>query len=597
VLSVSPYNSVKSGFSLIEMLIALAIFSVVIFPVMTIPMKAADQSRLLQDNTKVSYELGGFFDKLRQEVNASYRFITVPVETASGNTTPITDYKNRTVFMAYWDQASGTEKRVGYMFKAVDTNQWQLYKAYIDAGDEITTYRADNTEVWKSVAQLVSDTDFYMVGPSNAAPYFLYCQGSTCNTSINPEVADGVRVQSGTSAGSPTGMTFYYKDREVSSVDAVYFKLGSTNPTITRSLADSQVVPFATAIKQWTSSGSWFQQKTVSSVKYPHDGSGSADMSSDMPFNDFYYNHKSGDLLAVTNTQTDAGTTTAGGLYIMKLRPGYPDYKPYQLRYSSGNTYIENFPVSIHKDEPGWLYNGKFLSVTQDDEGYIYVLAYGRRIDAADSDSADGSATSLAYWVERFSPQGDFVSRFKLGSAVNTAYGITYNPGQPDDIQILVKEAGSYSADLPYKIYSYPKTQNEYLAKGVVLKTRSLKLNTAAVTSLLDSGVPTGIEYDPVHHRYLIAIQASNTDAQILSLDADASATTANTNDATLADRASSVSIIFYASNSSPYHLQYPDGIAYDPYSNMVFLSTENGGTYNYYAVIPSVKLNQTYGS
>ena len=85
------------------------------------------------------------------------------------------------------------------------------------------------------------------------------------------------------------------------------------------------------------------------------------------------------------------------------------------------------------------LENFKFTSVTQDEDGYIYVLAIRPQ---------NGTSTPFEARLLRFAPEGGYLSQSNItgtgSTKINNAYGIAYTPSSPQEIHALIQIGTNY---------------------------------------------------------------------------------------------------------------------------------------------------------
>ncbi len=591
----------QPGISLVEMVVGLMIFSIIIFPLAVLPMKAVEQTGQAQSGTIAAFEIRRFFDDFSQEVGRSHRFMSVkPIATGA----QLNMNESQQVFMAYWDEKTKSVKRVGYTFRQItpqagaqtDTasaglRRWQLLRAEI-APDAVIQDFEINDPIWKPMGKVTNDSNFYITGNKlNTDPIFVYCRASVCNPSIPAAEADGVRIQSSVTSTTTVGnssagsISFVYRQSRTP-LRPLYFKLASLQQHTNREFAEIQVAPFSMALSRWDVTNSWIAEKTklntaIGNYKVPveTDKSGELNAATQLPLNDMHYNYRTGEMLVVTNSPNTS--TTDAGLYIFKFMPGLPDYQPYSLSVSSGGSYTDNFPVALHVGDPGWPQgvSPRFLSVTQDIEENIYVLTR----------TGDGGSNAYRFWIQKFSPEGAWVSRFNLGTDIsnvaNGVIGLAYNPSSPNEVLALLRTSSGR-----YVIRAYPKDLNEDDPARAVPSAESPNLNVIDVTP--DDFVwslAKGLEYDPLHNRFIIIFGDAQS-ARVLSLDIDIRTGTSKSDEGTPAERAQAIHTLYPPNKSVP--LTNPFGVAYDPLNNHVFVTTGENNTYPYYRILPNVRLN-----
>ncbi len=584
------------GQSLAEVMIGLTIFSVIIFPMAILPMKAVEVSSEAGNGSFAQYEIQTIFTEMSHEISQAYRFL--PAVAHANFTT------NQQLFLAYWDEKTQTTKRAAYAFREMkdpDTSlsytpkRWQLEKhdknfAGLSAANGIIT----TLNYFGPFGKVVHTKDFYITTADNTPPIFVYCRGKYCNAAspAKPEEADGVKIQA--NSGTSGTLIFNYRGSKMK-LDPMYFRLASMQTQRHRNFAENQVLPFTAALNRWDSLDTWAAERTVAGVG----GLGSFNVAIDkvpdeatavkLPFNDFHYNLKSGELLAVSNSPDTSLNEAA--LYIFKFKPGMKDYKPYQMNLLDGGSYHDSFPIILHRDDPEWptpassasahFVEPKFLSVTQDNEDNIYVLVQTEAI------------APYRYWIEKFSPEGVFKSRFSLGAVtdVKTAYGITYTPGTPNELLVLMKKFN----DDPV-IRAYPKEQNQDDPLRTVYSAESPALDNAGTTPTGFSwDNAAGFDYDVIHNRFLVlSSQASSTPNDYIQIVSIPNLfMTVDSKDqaqgSVFLNRlyAPSIDITPFRKTN-----KVPTGIAFDPLNNTVYLSTTEGANHYYYQIIPRDRLN-----
>lgn len=241
------------------MALALAIFSVVVFPLVTIPIRAVDKGIEAKSSQLANDEILTSVSSLQSKVNAAQSFM------------PMTDLVNfdprRQLFFAFIDPKTGEEKRVGYAFKDITTAaggctgnnecRWQMVETDIPVGANPDTYNlasVTNDRLWRSSANILYGRDYYIKSTPQTAPRFSYCIGGSCyldpnnnrNNDVNPCVATAVRIQSNnaTNGSEPGALTLVYKDSEIK-VPASFFRLGVSRTNM--ALDEDQILPFSFA--------------------------------------------------------------------------------------------------------------------------------------------------------------------------------------------------------------------------------------------------------------------------------------------------------------------------------------------------------------
>jgi prepilin-type N-terminal cleavage/methylation domain-containing protein len=594
------YQGAK-GLSLLEMLISLAVFSVIVFPMVLIPMKTMDQTELAKNNRIAIFETGNFFDTFHSEVNRSYRFFDfTPIAADAGLNMPT----NQVVFMAYWDNRRQTEVRVGYALKEIfgfsgEPRRFQIMRAEIPEDAAIDDYQI-TSDAWKTVGKIVDTESFYITATPGStsetnyvAPQFVYCRAAVCSTSILPIDADGIRIQSDSTVNPPLGINLIYRN-STNTMRALYYRLATLQDSVNRGYANKQVLPFTTALTRWTKDDTWYAERTM-----PDTGFGAYNIpvhlasqvagGTALPVNDMHYNYRTGELLTVTNSAATTSAQPESALYIFKSKPGLPNYKPYALSVASGGSYANTFPIVIHQGDAAWppvTTQVDCLSVTQDLDNNIFVLMRT-------------GAGPYEYWIEKFTVQGQFVSRFHLGSDMDSAsatavVGITYNPSSPDEIIALIRKTSTPT----YVFRSYLKDQNNDSPARVITTAESTDpINGTAITPAgFNWTNAKGIEYDPINHRMIVVFGAASADVQVLALDINMNQSPGPNEDGFPVDRAAIVTKVYMPDELTT--LQDPRGIAYDPLNNLLFLPVNDaGGAYNYYTVIPNRLLNLVHTS
>lgn len=604
------------------MLIGLMVFAIIIFPLSMLPIKAIEQTQSSKEIGVTAFEMHSFFNRFGKEVGLSYRFLpeikgATFVGIGSGSTNSFKT--NKQIFFAYRDEGSQKVRRVGYQFKeeTAGSGKWQLLRAEIPENANLEDY-APNGSAWKSTFKIAGTTDFYITGEKDSAgnitePSFAFCRESSCSEDIKPQDADGVRIQSGSikTTGnpsnpnpppSPLGLYFTYRS-STSYIRPMYYRLASLQSNPHRNAAEQQLLPFSMSIAYWNETKNWLMEKSVTSsdgstFKVPIDKSGDITSATKLPIRDFHFNYRTGELLAVSNTTPSANANPErNGLYIFKFKPGLPDYRPYILDLANSmQSYAEKFPVAIHSGEPGAVITfdannqAEFLSVTQDSEDNIYVLT----VIARQSPMVD-----YEYYVQKFSPDGEYVSKFNLGSQQSNnfqALGITFNPATPNEVLVLCRTGitplNENSGTLV--IQAYPKDQNTTQASGVLVSAKSVQLDSTAAKSKFSNfnwgASLRGFEYDPLHHRFLLLSEKSSSSTpvlQILSLDTDF--------DAENLDRAGYVQQVYFR-NAPASSDTTPTGLAFDPKNNHAYVAVVHTSSpssiYGYYQVVPNTLLN-----
>jgi hypothetical protein len=212
---------------------------------------------------------------------------------------------------------------------------------------------------------------------------------------------------------------------------------------------------------------------------------------------------------------------------------------------------------------------------------------------------------------------GGYLSSFSLGSDVQDVYGITYAPGTPQDVLVLLKNnAGNHV------IRAYSRSQTTRQSTQVVYDCQSGETTLATcqstgATDLSTLNMPVtlanmpingniwdyvnGFEYDPLHNRFLVSFQSgAGYSAQILSMDA--AITPLNAGDQAVNTFAVDVSNILNPYESNTYLGAGPNSetvtaMTFDPLNNQVYMAANNTSagktTTYYYQIVPNVKLNR----
>jgi len=595
-----------------EMLISLAIFAVVAMPMMMMPLQAVDMTTEARNTGSLNYEIAEFFTDFQHDVNMSYAFVDIAQIKANNPSLGLDPAKQ--LFVAYWDPQERKTIRKGYQFKLIPgtVSHWVMMEANIHASDLLTDMERDDP-IWRIQTKTLQGENFYIDGN----PRFTYCKAGACGTDSNNQPitalgADGVRIQdnAGTASAEIKGMDgstpagqkeqyiplkFVYRNVSYST-PVKYFRLASLQQDIARKLASCQVLPFPMALREWKVDSTllrtqqhWIAEKPITiggvSVQIPVEtATDFTGAYSELPLNDMHYNRLDETLLVATSSATSV-PSQARGAYIFRFRPGFIDYRAFTMHPSKGETYSDPFPIIIHPGDPAWPEGAdmfQFLSVTQDTENNIYVLA------------KSANTGVYTYWVEKFSPDGEYLSRFILDASVSpandSALGIAYNPAAPDEVQVLVRLTNG-----DFRILSYPTAQNTDDKTNVVISAKSPALNAINLGSGLTWSNVKGIEYDPLNNRYLFVFNGAGvgtTDfVQIVSLDAELTDTSVST----LLARSRLVLKVYPPNSETP--LTNPVGIAYNPTNNLVYLSTfKTDGSANpsrYFTVLPDEPLNK----
>lgn len=613
----SGKSASQAGVSLMEMLISLAIFAVVAMPMMMMPLQAVDMSTEARNTSSLNFEIAEFFTDFQHDVNMSYVFMDIS-QIAANNTSLGLDPR-RQVFLAYWDPQQRRTIRKGYQFRPIPgfSDRWEMMEADIQGTDEISDFAMSNNNVWRTTTKTLQGSSFYIKGN----PQFVYCKAGACGTdSLNQPItalgADGIRIQNSTTpvnvpirgldASTAGGVQLQFAPlqfvyRNVSySTPIKYFRLATLQQDIARRIAPYQILPFPMALKEWRVSNAngrprtqqhWIAEKSITlpigaTTRTPLEMG--TDLNSaywELPLRDMHYNRLEENLLVATSSDRTINDDNNRGAYIFKFRPGYIDYRAFTMTPSTGDAYSDPFPVVIHRGQhPAWPASWdrlEFLGVTQDSENNIYVLA------------KTGTIAPFTYWVQKFSPQGEYLSKFPLGTrvstTVNSALGIAFNPATPDEVQVFIRNAATGN----FEIVSYPSAQNTTDSASVVISATSPNLNAIALGNSLSWDNVQGMEYDALNNRYLFVFTGAGTGttnyAQLVSLDAElASGFGSN-----LMDRAQFVLRIYPPNDNNA--LTGPSGIAYNPANNTVFLATYTGSTNpsRYYTILPDVPLNR----
>ncbi len=633
------FKSHRTGVSLVEMLTSLAIFSIIVFPLIMLPIKAVDQTEELKNSGMLQFESDNFFREFHTDINLAHRFFPFNIYAAIlGEDMPI----ERFTFMAYWNPSNNQEVRVGYQLREIEagSGKWELLKAIIPANARLSDF-ASNSQNWKPASKILNKVNYAISGLSNTPPIFVYCHQNNCGTSANPippEKADSIRLQSGTRE-TPLGLLLRYRNATVT-ISPLFFKLASMSPNPDRFMEESQFFPFSAHLGRWNAQEAWIAEKIkndpmIGNYRVPVESAAELATAIRLSPKDIHYNYRTGELLAVSNSDTNV-TPTERGYYIFKFHPGLASYVSYDINIPQGGTITHNFPVVLHNDDPGALPFGEaeFLSVTQDSDDNIYVL--GKTNLTMLSQYSPSSSSRLAqshtfsdhsilsrllgflcppaqaqaanpthfFWIQRFSPEGQFLSRFNItANDVSEVAGIAFNSATPNEICALIKRTNG-----DFHIRVYPKDQNEDDPTRVVYSAQSAKLNDPAIagdfTAAWNTNGVVGLEYDSLHQRYLTVLGSSvstNATATLLSLDVQ---TGTNANERVLAvsnihaPLNGPVAPILSKADLAP-QSQSAIGVAFDPLNNIPFITTtenDSGNTnFFYYQLLPSRRLTIVY--
>lgn len=601
----------RSGISLVETLVGLTLFSILVIPLAMLPIQAMDISEEDKASSILNLEMKWLLNDMQQNIGQAYRFQPEVKNVAGFNA-------KQQLFIAYWDDSKKQVKRIGYTLRETSSgsNKWQLLRADIPENADIMDYQVNDT-TWKPTTKAINGNEFYLTTEDETAPQFLYCKNAVCDKDVIPDHADGVRLQGSgdTYYASAKGVRMVYRNSDIP-FEPMYFKLASLQPNDNRNLAQTQLLPFAMSVKECDASCNWLAEKTVN---HPALGNYNIPIASPselgqngvepLSVSDFHYNYRTGELITVSESPgINRSDNAQFSSYIFKSRPGSPDQGPYRLQLFFRESYIDNFPLIISRDDPmipQFGYQGEtaiFRSVTQDNDDNIYVLTLITD-NGASAGGFFGFGMQLQdqFFILKFSPEGQYISRFHLGSDVaNHRFaipGITYNPATPNEIYALVRnKAGNFV------IRAYPKDQDEDDPDRVIISANSEILNNPNDNSKPNPDIAPGqvnwfdargLEYDPLHNRFIILFSPFNENSYILSLDHDLKVQTglfAGINNQPVS-RAKLVPKIYLTNSKDT--LQNSFGIAYNPLSNQLYIGS--GSTY--YSVIPNNLLNVVAGS
>lgn len=594
------------GVSLVEMLISLMLFTAIVFPLMMLPIKALDQSEEGRNESIIDFEANQFFGELNNSIGLAYRFFPLDEDTVPNGECMEAFNPHKQLFLAYWDETSKSVVRVGYGLKKIEgsVSKWQFVKTTIPANPTLKYDVANKQGAlrnycpwsnWDTINRVASNTEFFITGGTgNDEPNFVYCVGSRCSGDITPFEADGVRLQSNTveDYDNPQNIKILYRNGEII-LSQLYFKLASKQTQPNRHMAGMQFLPFTTTIESWGPDQNWIGEKSISipsigtSMYVPFGQTGCSAQATcrALPLSDPHYNYRTGELLMAT--QSLDTTASGSALYLFKFRPGLPNYQGYQFNYTQGNSYQNPFPVVLHQGDPGYppvAPGQKFqaLSVTQDMKDNIFVLV------------ATPESSTCQYWVEKFSPQGQYKSRFCIidrsnANSFENAQALAYNPATPHEILVLALQR---TASQTAYLVAYPKDQNQDQFSNVQMSAFSQELigSTQDPINLsqynfLDVG---GMEYDPLHHRVIFSTSASTAPVDhalaLISIDIDLRSLPEGDpeNDGSPWQRSNNITQVYPLNRDirirvrdalPPYFPIIPNGVAYDPTSNNFYIT------------------------
>lgn len=588
----------QPGFTLTELMISMIIFGIVIVPLVALPIKTAKRSDDLSAQSLTANEVKHFESKLQDELGQSY--LLLPIGSTPGFTTVDQDFQH--FFFAYWDESNQEVVRVGYKYEETGSftpKHYKIYRTVLTENSDLECYQdprpagapcddLDTNPNWSAIGVVVSAANLYFTNSTEANGVWSYCKDLYCDLSLDPNEVTALRILQGKITAHYTSST------EV--MPGALFKLAGLLAHQDRSLAKNKVLPFAMSTRVWTAQTMWLRE-VARSVNYygstadyktpvAHNteaeaacGSGvasengvtvPADSCLLLHFNDPHFNYKTGEIVVVSNSNSHNPTSAKQALYIFKLRPGVPDYPPFSMNLNGLPSTSESFPITLNEQDTWYVPNAQAISVTQDDQDNIYALVE--------------NASSSVFWILKFSSQGRFVSRFPLEPSLSDVKGITFDPASPEEVIVLAKEGSNW------QLRTYNKNTSSETFAYVKATGVSANLDTTDVLGtggLYDWDNAEGIEYDPLHHRYLVLFGTAAVDARIISFDIDFS----NTN-GTPFSRAVTINKLYKQDSLTP--LVLPEGIAFNPLSNTVYLVTGNKDP-RLYEMVPNHKLNPVY--
>jgi prepilin-type N-terminal cleavage/methylation domain-containing protein len=497
-----PKNGIYSkatGFSLMEVLISLSIISIMMMFIVSMPLKTVEKMGELQDTSTAIQETQHIFvSNFKREFGLSKHLLPIFINTNDQNEIAFDGRKQ--LFLAYFDSKRQKNIRVGYLIQKDTHNPYhfQLLRAEISDTSELSNYQSANPDMsmWQHVGVTDKKNSLMLeTSNSNAPVYFQYCVGNDCNDNVTPKQATGVKI-----VAKAAGQQNYETIRVVlnkSSVNipSLYFRLGSL---LTEENASVGMYAFPAELDRQAYSRIGFRDNAATGGRRiigPSTSTGS-----DIQITDPSFNSKTGNYTAVGQSITGDKT-----FYILRWSKRSQNYPGYEATASS--TGILNpegisqspFPVAIGPwtpAYPGAPFN--FVSATEDDDGYIYVLAN------------NAGAPNFEARIYRYSPSGNYISYSNITSTtnpINGAYGIAYSASTPKEVHVLVSALDSGgSNNNNYFIRTYDKLDNHTNAAQVSHTAESPQLNVARISGSFFTGVtPTGLDIIPEKNHYILS--------------------------------------------------------------------------------------------
>lgn len=596
----------RNGFSLLEMLISLAIFGIIVVPFVSLPIKAMQKNDSLLDQATSIQEVHHIFiDNLKKELGQAKHFFPLEFpDTQSENA--LFDAKKQ-LFIAYYNPKQRQTSQIGYMLapNTEDSTKYELFRTEIPntAESNMDAYQSldPNLTLWQR-AGLSSQKDSILLETEqeNSRIYFQYCTGSICNDNILPKQANSVRIMASTEGENQPSAIYITLNQSKIKIPALYFRLGSDLNAQTASLGP---YAFPVALNSQSSENSNLRDTNATGsgrrMTTP-DETGSA-----ITLGDPTYNPKTGTALLVGQGDSN-GNASKRTFYILKWQPKTTAYPGYESTSSSSivttnaaqqaafseNSPSNPFPITLNANSPGYPGSDfNFVSVTQDDTGYIYVLAT----------RPESGTTPFEARLLRFSPQGGYMSQSNISgigdSAITNAFGIAYTSSNPQEIHVLVSLAGEEGTN--YVIRTYNKFDNHSDANFVSHTAQSPLLNDSRISStFFTNSVPTGLEIVPGKNQYIISgimnTEGQGATCQFVSFPIGTPDATTDANFGKPIDRGFLLSTVKQVSSGSINNLSQCHGIALDPSADMLIspYSNNNDESIAYIGLNTSIQRN-----
>ena len=395
----------KRGISLLEMLVSLGIFTVIVLPLVSLPIKAKEQNNDALNNGKIDALVSDILNNtLAKDINSAASFMPLSTTLCLYNpdNSPCTANYTNYLFLASPSTNRADDSRIAY--RIIPKKKIQDF-GDIDQGDVHSN--GDNTESHPpqaaienvyvlqrlkigptdTLSSIIDNKNWVTLGDENSSKQltfnalrFSYCKDGHCTTTNNPlndngpKDADAVQLTSINTSARSSDPSFTIKVGNTTLKQSpIYYKLGSQQTNID---ADNKIYAFPTVLNSYGS------------------------LSSAVPINnDIAFDYKTGEIIIAGLYTNSTGNQV---IYINKCRS--------EVGCSStsfdnlNDSYYKYLPVNMLTSRiPAWDVNYTIKSVTQDNTGNLFVLA-------------TSTTPGINPVVLRFTAQGVFDGSFNVSS-------------------------------------------------------------------------------------------------------------------------------------------------------------------------------------